>query len=1075
MENPELARIKKLLFGALDDKTFVQEIIDEHKEHEDIVLEVLKDTFAELLSDADPFERQMVTPEQFLDDPYFCGINPKTGIGVVESIFPKLREDFIEVHESGSTIQEVVLSGSIGWGKSFFIELGLLWQLYYLSCLKHPQRYYSLAPDSPLGIIIISVTERQGKKNIFDTMKGMISKIPYFRENFMFNEKKANDSLIFPKKIEIFPASSSHSSNIGLNLFAGGMDEANFFRKIKNSKRSESGSGIFDEARTLYRSLRRRLDSRFMKYGKFPGILYLGSSRVYPNDFTSEHIKQAEETFKRTKVKTVYIMDYNQWVVNRPAYSKEEFQVEIGELNRRSRIIGPHDKPVGKVINVPMDFYDKFEADIENSLRDIAGYGVHAIQPFIGNKDKIVEMFDDSLPRIFSVDLGTLSPKPEFLEKEYIMGNIQHPGKPRYIAMDIAYTKDSFGFGMGYIEGFKNMLREEFNNETQQMETFTEKLPICVIEMLLEIRPEKEYGEVELARVRHLIYRFKKHKYRVRRGSGDGFQSKDMEQQLKRNAIIMSYISMDKTTEPYETFRTALYDGRVKCVYHPKLEIELNELERDYSKRKIDHPVMGCFLGDTKIKLLNGTNVPISELVGEENVELYGCLKSGKVVPVIAKKIWETKKVTTYLEILLDSGEVVKCTPEHLFMLKNGKYKAAQDLTCEDSLMPLYTDHSGKYLRGYERTLDNSTGRWEYTHRVVDEYYNGKRPRKDCVVHHYDINPLNNSNVNLSRMTRAEHSRKHAFLNELGRKPEAIKKRVKSLKRNTRIRAGISPDSFFAPWRVRQNEKNHSPEERKQMYLEKNGRPESRLKSSEQAKKMNDGYWKTEEGRKRRAELSKTQLRMALQKRMDVEDVEWIARFDITKKYTGIQEICNIYGGSRKSNRRRLKAIGYSVPKKNQKLINDRDLEWLSKFDQSKKYNSIKEIQNIYGGTRLAIIRRINMIGFTNITTIPLNHKICDIKTIHVENTIPVYDIEVPDTDNFALTAGIFVHNSKDLADAVGSMVYNMHNDPLYGNDDLGVILINGEHEEYKTTGKITTGDKEKDEFLDWVSGLILK
>ena len=25
-------------------------------------------------------------------------------------------------------------------------------------------------------------------------------------------------------------------------------------------------------------------------------------------------------------------------------------------------------------------------------------------------------------------------------------------------------------------------------------------------------------------------------------------------------------------------------DGRIRCVYHPKLEIELNDLERDYSK-----------------------------------------------------------------------------------------------------------------------------------------------------------------------------------------------------------------------------------------------------------------------------------------------------------------------------------------------------------------------------------------------------------------------------------------------------------------------------------------------------------
>jgi hypothetical protein len=240
-----------------------------------------------------------------------------------------------------------------------------------------------------------------------------------------------------------------------------------------------------------------------------------------------------------------------------------------------------------------MDFFDKFEDDIENSLRDIAGYGVHAIQPFIGNKDKIIEMFDDNLPKVFSVDIATLSPKPEFMAREHLIGKVSKPEKPRYFAMDIGYSKDSFGLAMGYIDGYKIMKREFFNDETQQLETLDEKLPICVVEMVLEIRPEKEFGEVELARVRQLIYQLKKRNYRIRRGSGDGFQSKDMEQQLKRNGIKMEYISMDKTPEPYETFRTALYDGRIRCVYNEKLEVELNDLERDYSKGgKIDHPVM---------------------------------------------------------------------------------------------------------------------------------------------------------------------------------------------------------------------------------------------------------------------------------------------------------------------------------------------------------------------------------------------------------------------------------------------------------------------------------------------------
>jgi hypothetical protein len=42
-----------------------------------------------------------------------------------------------------------------------------------------------------------------------------------------------------------------------------------------------------------------------------------------------------------------------------------------------------------------------------------------------------------------------------------------------------------------------------------------------------------------------------------------------------------------------------------------------------------------------------------------------------------------------------------------------------------------------------------------------------------------------------------------------------------------------------------------------------------------------------------------------------------------------------------------------------------------------------------------------------------------------------VYDLEIEDNHNFALAAGVFVHNSKDLSDAVAGWVWNatLHND----------------------------------------------
>jgi hypothetical protein len=48
------------------------------------------------------------------------------------------------------------------------------------------------------------------------------------------------------------------------------------------------------------------------------------------------------------------------------------------------------------------------------------------------------------------------------------------------------------------------------------------------------------------------------------------------------------------------------------------------------------------------------------------------------------------------------------------------------------------------------------------------------------------------------------------------------------------------------------------------------------------------------------------------------------------------------------------------------------------------------------------------------------------ISQIKLESPVPVYDLEVDEWDNFALSAGIFVHNSKDLADCIAGVVWNL-------------------------------------------------
>lgn len=101
-----------------------------------------------------------------------------------------------------------------------------------------------------------------------------------------------------------------------------------------------------------------------------------------------------------------------------------------------------------------------------------------------------------------------------------------------------------------------------------------------------------------------------------------------------------------------------------------------------------------CLSGDTKIRLLDGTNPTLKELLDiyglDKEYWVYSCSPTGEIIPAKAKNLGITRKNATLLEVELDNGEIVKCTPDHKFMSRSGEYVEAQYLNIGDSIMPLY-------------------------------------------------------------------------------------------------------------------------------------------------------------------------------------------------------------------------------------------------------------------------------------------------------------------------------------------------------------------------------------------------
>lgn len=107
----------------------------------------------------------------------------------------------------------------------------------------------------------------------------------------------------------------------------------------------------------------------------------------------------------------------------------------------------------------------------------------------------------------------------------------------------------------------------------------------------------------------------------------------------------------------------------------------------------------GCFAGETKVALADGRNLSFLELIDEQKLgKTHACYTIGEGGRVeIGKAVFvrKTKTNAQVVQVTLDNGVKITCTPDHKFMLRDGRYCQAQDLKPQASLMPLYKKVTG--------------------------------------------------------------------------------------------------------------------------------------------------------------------------------------------------------------------------------------------------------------------------------------------------------------------------------------------------------------------------------------------
>ena len=171
---------------------------------------------------------------------------------------------------------------------------------------------------------------------------------------------------------------------------------------------------------------------------------------------------------------------------------------------------------------------------------------------------------------------------------------------------------------------------------------------------------------------------------------------------------------------------------------------------------------IGCFTSGTLVPTADGHSYPIGELA-ERGGEIFVYSISPEQGIVVARATAKKTRVgASLVKVTLDNGREIFCTPDHEFMLRDGTYRQAQDLTPKTSLMPFYWRRDKD---GYTTVRQPATGSEQRVHWIMARGgVLGEIPAfagQKTIIHHKNFNPADNRPENLVFMGDRDHMSYH--------------------------------------------------------------------------------------------------------------------------------------------------------------------------------------------------------------------------------------------------------------------------------------------------------------------------
>ena len=405
---------------------------------------------------------------------------------------------------------------------------------------------------------------------------------------------------------------------------------------------------------------------------------------------------------------------------------------------------------------------------------------------------------------------------------------------------------------------------------------------------------------------------------------------------------------------------------------------------------------ISTFDDTSKVGYLTPENIK-ERLANGEKVYVYSSTEDGE--PRVGEVTWcdKTKIADKLYKITLDNDKSFECTDNHPIMMRDGSYKRADEVRPGDSCMPLYDRLSAGscYVKGYKQIYNNKSKRWEYVHRFVPKQLLGESAIEGKYIHHIDFNKLNNKIENLKPMTPSEHMSMHAKLAK-HLMTEDCRDKLRAVMATPEYRKKTS-ESAKKSWEGR--------DDRRQIVAENNVKHGKR-------EKMQAAYYKKYE------DDPDWMKRIQAERKIERPKLDVMTKL-ISEEYLTLDQISAKVGCSPQYVLEAVRENGYSgwldFCKKNgvhrmKKCysFNIKDLKEVATQCATKK-----EFYDKSGGSRGSIENFFKKQGidfnewFKNRN---YNHKVISVEIVDYNDW--VWDLHVPGYNNFALEAGVFVHNS---------------------------------------------------------------